>query len=330
MGDEFRGRVLGQYSMAGGPTPFGNLGMGAAADTIGGQASVVIFELTGFAFAAVLGLGSARVRRLCGLRAGRGKRAHSRGDALQWGRATTVAASDMIPKPEAAGAQMRGRVLIVDDDHRLLDTLERALRFRGYPAAVAADASEALAAFEGQAPDVVVLDIMMPGLDGLVLCRLLRERSGVPILMLTARDSVPDRVAGLQAGADDYLIKPFALDELVARIEALLRRAAKGTTKAPLAYADIVLDPAAWSVSRAGQELDLTPTEFRLLECLMSAPEQVVTRDQILRTVWGSEWVSTDSNVIEVHVANLRHKLESEGAARLIRTIRGIGYMIKM
>src|SRR2546425_4189060 len=163
----------------------------------------------------------------------------------------TADSADSRLKPEVAptAGETIGQVLLVDDDRALLNALERALHLRHYDVLVAADASEALSTIERGEPDVIVLDIMMPGLNGLVLCRLLRERTAVPILMLTARDSVPDRVAGLRAGADDYLTKPFALEELAARIEALLRRVAKGARRETLAYLDIILDPITWSAA---------------------------------------------------------------------------------
>lgn len=221
------------------------------------------------------------------------------------------------------------RVLVVDDDQTLLGTLRRGLSVRGYDVELARDASEALASMESRPPDVVVLDIMMPGMDGLGLCRLVRERSSVPILMLTALDSVPDRVAGLQAGADDYLVKPFAFDELVARLEALLRRAQPVTNvDQVLRYRDLRLDRNSWTATRAGRPLLLTATEFRLLEQLMSRPEQVVTREDILGAVW-DESTAVESNVVDVHVANLRQKLEANGEPRLIQTVRGVGYMLR-
>lgn len=223
----------------------------------------------------------------------------------------------------------RRRVLVVDDDRTLLGTLRRGLSMRGFDVELARDAREALACMESRPPDVVVLDIMMPGMDGLGLCRLVRETSAVPILMLTALDAVPDRVAGLQAGADDYLVKPFAFDELVARLEALLRRVqSRPGVDQVLSYRDLTLDRTAWAASRGGRPLSLTATEFRLLEYLVAHPEQVVTREDILSAVW-EESCAVESNVVDVHVANLRQKLEAGGESRLIQTVRGAGYMLK-
>jgi two-component system, OmpR family, response regulator MprA len=171
---------------------------------------------------------------------------------------------------------------------------------------------------------------MMPGMDGLDLCRLIRDNASVPILMLTARDSVPDRVAGLEAGADDYLVKPFDLEELLARIRALLRRAGReAPRREQLSYADLTLDLRSWAAHRSGEPLSLTAKEFRLLEHFMRFPERVLTREDILAAVWGQEWLAAESNVVDVHVGNLREKLEAEGRPRLIKTIRGVGYMLK-
>ncbi len=223
----------------------------------------------------------------------------------------------------------QARVLVVDDDRRLLAALQRGLSLRGFNVGLARDSGEALGYLQGQWPDIIVLDIMMPGMDGLSLCRLVRQTQSTPILMLTARDSVRDRVAGLEAGADDYLIKPFALDELIARIQALLRRSRPSVPPPErLSYADLVLDPKAWTAVRGGQPLTLTATEFRLLDKLMRSPEQVLTREELLAGFWGED-SPVESNVIDVHVGNLRQKLETRGRSRLIRTIRAVGYMLK-
>jgi two-component system response regulator MprA len=235
-------------------------------------------------------------------------------------------------RPDLSRSQSlpRPRVLVVDDDQRLLAALRRGLSLRGFEVGLARDAGQALGYVQGQWPDIIVLDIMMPGMDGLALCQLVREKVAVPILMLTARDSVPDRVAGLEAGADDYLVKPFAFDELVARIQALLRRARPEPSKSGrLSYASLVLDRTSWTALYGGEPLSLTAKEFRLLEHFMCSPEQVLTRERILAAVWGEEWLATDSNVVDVHIANLRQKLETGGRPRLIRTIRGVGYMLK-
>jgi two-component system response regulator MprA len=223
----------------------------------------------------------------------------------------------------------RPRILIVDDDQRLLNALRRGLSLRGFDVGLARDAGQATTYLQARWPDIVVLDIMMPGMDGLTLCRVARENSTVPILMLTALDSVPDRVAGFQAGADDYLVKPFAFDELVARVRALLRRARPDASKSErLSYAGLALDRRSWTTSRGGEPLSLTAREFRLLEYFMRSPEQILTREDILTAVWGEE-CPAESNVVDVHVANLRQKLESGGRPRLIQTIRGVGYMLK-
>jgi two-component system, OmpR family, response regulator MprA len=233
---------------------------------------------------------------------------------------------------QASGSPEGGErpvVLLVDDDEHLLGALRRGLSLRSFEVEVAGNADEALARLQAREPDVIVLDILMPGMDGLNLCRLVRERFAVPILMLTARDAVPDRVAGLEAGADDYLVKPFDLQELVARIRALLRRAsAEAARKEQLAFGDLTLDARRWKAERAGESLTLTATEFRLLCLFMRAPGQVFTREDILATIWGDEWVSMESNVVDVHVANLREKLEASGGTRIIKTVRGVGYLL--
>jgi len=227
-------------------------------------------------------------------------------------------------------ASERPRVLMVDDDKRLLAALRRGLSLRSFHVDTARDAHEAMTYLETRRPDVVVLDIMMPGMDGLDLCRLIRDNASVPILMLTARDSVPDRVAGLEAGADDYLVKPFDLEELLARIRALLRRAGReAPRREQLSYADLTLDLRSWAAHRSGEPLPLTAKEFRLLEHFMRFPERVLTREDILAAVWGQEWLAAESNVVDVHVGNLREKREAEGRHRLIKSIRGVGYMLK-
>jgi two-component system response regulator MprA len=221
------------------------------------------------------------------------------------------------------------RVLVVDDDERLLIAMRRGLSLRGFDVGLARDSGQALGYLQAAWPDIMVLDVMMPGMDGLSLCKLVRENSSLPILMLTARDSVPDRVAGLEAGADDYLVKPFDLDELVARIRALLRRTRLDVAeRETLSYADLSLDRKLWAVSRGGKALSLTATEFRLLEQFMRRPEQVLTRDDIIAALWGEDRPA-ESNVVDVHVASLRQKLEAEDAPRLIQTIRGVGYSLR-
>lgn len=222
------------------------------------------------------------------------------------------------------------RVLIVDDDRAVRESLRRSLAFNGYDVELAADGSQALGALSATPADAVVLDVMMPGLDGLATCRALRAGgSDVPVLMLTARDAVADRVAGLDAGADDYLPKPFALEELLARLRALLRRSApSGEADRALRFADLTLDPATREVQRADRSIRLTRTEYNLLELLLLHPRQVLSRDRILEEVWGYDFPTT-ANSLEVYVGYLRRKTEAEGEARLIHTVRGVGYVLR-
>ena len=221
------------------------------------------------------------------------------------------------------------RVLLVDDDTRLLTALRRALSLKGFAVETAKDAGEALRFIEQRWGDVIVLDVMMPVVDGIALCRLIRDRVQSPILMLTALDSVPDRVAGLEAGADDYLTKPFATEELIARIQALLRRARPEQARiVTLTFGDVALNTGTWEASRAGKRLTLTSKEFRILEALMRAPDRVLTREDILSAAWQDE-EAVESNVVDVHMASLRNKLEAEGAPRVIQTIRGVGYALR-
>ena len=217
------------------------------------------------------------------------------------------------------------RILVVDDEPSVRDALDRALRMDGYKVAVAADGDQALDALAHQPPDAIVLDVLMPEPDGLEVCRRLRAAGdGTPVLMLTARDAVPDRVAGLDAGADDYLVKPFALEELGARLRALLRRSSGPHTEL-LRYADLVLDPAGHTAARGGRTLELTRTEFLLLELLLRHPRQVLTRSQIFEQVWGYDF-GPSSNSLEVYIGYLRRKL---GEPRLIQTVRGVGYVLR-
>jgi two-component system response regulator MprA len=220
------------------------------------------------------------------------------------------------------------RVLVVDDDERLRETLRRGLTLHGFEVGLAGDAGAALGFVQARWPDVLVVDVMMPGMDGISLCRTVRESSSVPILMLTAKDAIEDRVSGLEAGADDYIVKPFDLQELVARIRSILRRLALDAPRPEeLSYADLTLNWKSWSAYRAGHRLVLTATEFRLLELFMRQPETLLTRDDVIREM--AEQSPVESNVVDVHVANLRRKLEAEGRPRLIQTIRGAGYMLK-
>ena len=220
------------------------------------------------------------------------------------------------------------RLLVVDDEPAVRTSLERALTLEGYDVELAADGAEALTRIEARPPDAVVLDILMPGLDGLAVCRRLREQgSTLPVLMLTARDAVGDRVAGLDAGADDYLVKPFALEELLARIRALLRRTAPDEGGL-LRFAGLELDPLTREVRRGGREIELTRTEFNLLELFLLNPRQVLTRSLIFERVWGFDF-GPASNSLDVYVGYLRRKTEAVGEPRLIQTLRGVGYALR-
>jgi len=223
---------------------------------------------------------------------------------------------------------MKAHILVVDDDPRITDLLRRILAYEGYSVAIAASGSEALDRSLERPPDLVVLDIMLPGLDGLEVAQRLRTAGdNVPILMLTARDTVADRVKGLGTGADDYLVKPFAPEELVARVKALLRRSQEEQHEV-LRYADVELDTGTRIAHRGAREIELSPTEYELLLLFMKRPRQVLTREIILDRVWGMDFEGS-SNVMEVYVGYLRAKLEAEGEPRLIHTIRGVGYVFK-
>jgi two-component system response regulator MprA len=220
------------------------------------------------------------------------------------------------------------RVLLVEDDRSVREAVERALRFEGYDVLTARDGSEALAAVMNEKPDVIILDVMMPHIDGLEACRRIRARGdSTPILMLTARESVSDRVAGLDAGADDYLVKPFALEELLARLRALLRRA-HGASTATHVVGDLVMNAATREVRRADQTIDLTKTEFDLLELLMQNPGIVLNRSVIYERIWGYDF-ETSSNSLDVYIGYLRRKTEPGNLPRVIHTVRGVGYVIR-
>ncbi len=219
------------------------------------------------------------------------------------------------------------KAIVVDDDTRLLGVIERGLRLHGFEVATFSDPQEALLYMETRSADVAVLDVMMPDLDGVSLCRRLRQTLTIPILMLSARDTVPDRILGLESGADDYLTKPFELAELAARLRALMRRSERDPVDERLSYADVVLDARRHQVTRAGEPIALTPTEYRLLEYFIRNPEAVLNRDAILAHVWGYE--GGDSNSLDVHVGHLREKLEAGGAARLLQTVRSFGYKLQ-
>ena len=210
------------------------------------------------------------------------------------------------------------------------ESLRRSLSFNGYSVALAQDGLEALDLISSDRPDAVVLDVMMPRLDGLEVCRQLRSTGDdLPILVLTARDSVSERVAGLDAGADDYLPKPFALEELLARMRALLRRTTPDDGESPaMTFADLSLDPVTREVTRGTRQISLTRTEFALLEMLIANPRRVLTRSRILEEVWGFDF-PTSGNALEVYVGYLRRKTEAEGEPRLIHTVRGVGYVLR-
>lgn len=221
------------------------------------------------------------------------------------------------------------KILVVDDERAVRESLRRALELEGYRVELAEDGEQALARLvDASAADAMILDVLMPGVDGLEVCRRLRlEGNDVPILMLTARAEVDSRVAGLDAGADDYLAKPFALAELLARVRALLRRAGANDADA-LRFADLELDPGTREVKRAGVAIDLTRTEFALLELFLRNPRQVLTRSVIFERVWGYDFGPT-SNSLDVYIGYLRRKTEEGGAPRLIHTVRGVGYALR-
>jgi DNA-binding response OmpR family regulator len=220
--------------------------------------------------------------------------------------------------------------LVIDDETKIVDFIRRGLKYEGYEVDAAYDGLNGLAQARSEPPDLIVLDIMMPGLDGLEVCRRLRSEgwTELPILMLTAKDAVPDRVAGLDAGADDYLVKPFAFDELLARIRALLRRRRPADEGQVLRFADVVANPATREVRRGDRAVSLTAKEFDLLELFMRHPRQVLTRDTIYEHVWGYDF-GGESNIIEVYIRYLRSKLEADGEPRLLQTVRGVGYVLR-
>jgi two-component system response regulator MprA len=221
------------------------------------------------------------------------------------------------------------RVLVVDDEPAVRRALERALRLDSYEVALAADGEEALDALATRPADAVILDVAMPRLDGLEVCRRLRQSGDrTPVLMLTARDAIDDRVQGLDVGADDYLVKPFALRELQARLRALLRRSSEGGDGETLRYADLELDPIAHEVRRGDRVIELSKTEFSLLELFLKHPRQVLTRSTIFEHVWGYDFGPT-SNALGVYMGYLRRKTEAGGESRLLHTIRGVGYVLR-
>lgn len=229
------------------------------------------------------------------------------------------------------------KVLVVDDDPMILRMLKRGLTLDGYEVETAANGQDALRLARQTQPDLVVLDVMLPdvNLDGLAIARLLRKDSAIPILMLTAKDTIPDRVNGLEAGADDYLVKPFAFDELAARVKALLRRSALNEevitaqqNSDELSFADLILRLKEHRALRNNRPVELTAREFELLKFFLRHPRQVVSRDLILENVWGIDYLG-ESNVVDVHIRALRDKLEARDEPRLIQTVRGVGYALR-
>ena len=227
------------------------------------------------------------------------------------------------------------KILVVDDEQAVRESLRRSLKFNGYDVALAADGVQAVEAVHSDNPDLLILDVMMPNMDGLEVCRTLRSEGwDRPILVLTARDGVSDRVAGLDAGADDYLPKPFALEELLARVRSLVRRAAadsigaKPPAETQQSFEDLKLDADTREVTRGGRQISLTRTEFALLHLLMENPRKVLSRNTILEEVWGYDF-PTSGNALEVYIGYLRKKTEEDGEPRLIHTVRGVGYVMR-
>jgi two-component system response regulator MprA len=218
-------------------------------------------------------------------------------------------------------------VLVVEDEHSIASFVALYLKNAGYLVRTAASGSEALSQVAADMPGLIVLDLMLPDIDGIEVCKRIRQTSDVPILMLTARDEVEARVAGLDAGADDYVVKPFALAELLARLRALLRRTTNGAGEV-LHFADLELDPATREVNRDGESIELTRTEFSLLELFMLNPRQVLTRSLIFERVWGYDF-GLSSNSLDVYIGYLRRKTEASGRPRLIQTVRGVGYALR-
>jgi DNA-binding response OmpR family regulator len=226
----------------------------------------------------------------------------------------------------APGDRRPIHVLVVDDSPDILSIVQRGLQRRGYEVVAAADGESALKAMSREIPDLVVLDLLLPDIDGIDLCYQLQEAAEVPVIMLTSRDGVSDRVEGLRAGADDYVVKPFAMEELVARIEAVLRR--RPATPAMISYEDLTIDIGAHLVRRDGEEIALTPKEFALLEVMARKPNRVFTREMLINILWPSS-ETVEDNLLDAHATNLRQKLEAGGRRRLIQTVRGIGFVLR-
>jgi len=223
---------------------------------------------------------------------------------------------------------MPEHILIIEDDPQISDLLRRGLIYEGYSVTVANDGPIGLTAARDRPPDLVLLDLMLPGMDGLTVCQRLRAASDVPILILTARDAVPERVRGLDAGADDYVVKPFSFDELLARIRALLRRHQPAAAQETLHFGDLTLNSNTREVQRGDRRIELTAREFEILQLFMEHPRQVLTRDTLYDRIWGYDF-GGESNIIEVYIRYLRSKLEADGASRLIQTVRGVGYALR-
>ena len=222
---------------------------------------------------------------------------------------------------------MKERILVIEDDEAIVKVLRSGLAYEGYQVDTALDGESGLVLARDHHPDLVVLDWMLPGMDGLEVCQRLRAGGGIPVLMLTAKDTLQDRIMGLDAGADDYLVKPFELDELLARVRALLRRTQP--ERAPiLTFADLTLDTSTRQAIRKGRTISLTAKEYDLLELFLRHPRQVLTREMIFDRVWGYDF-GGESNVLDVYIRYLRQKLEAEGEARLIHTARGVGYVLR-
>jgi two-component system response regulator MprA len=224
---------------------------------------------------------------------------------------------------------MSDKILLVEDEQAIAKFIGRGLQREGYSVVVAHDGEAGLDMAFSELPDLIILDVMLPDIDGLSICRQLREAEmQTPVLMLTAKDAIPDRVAGLEAGADDYLVKPFAFEELLARLKALRRRKAPIETEAPLNFTNLTLNPSTRMARRADRTIELTAKEYDLLELFMRHPNQVLTRDQIYERIWGYDF-GGESNIIEVYIRYLRSKLEVDGEPRLLHTVRGVGYALR-